>query len=110
VDQELGTRTAAVVPWPRSAVDSAQCLLAVSAAHGTDVAESLIIVEVERLPVTEQGKPDRQIIQTLGRLHGERRALARSPAISRAHPAPAALRQESLPLTGVPVITHKPFD
>jgi fatty-acyl-CoA synthase len=112
VDQELGTRTAAVVPWPRSAVDSAQCLLAVSAAHGTDVAESLIIVEVERLPVTEQGKPDRQIIQSLGRLHGERRAVARRPASSAifgAHPASAASRQESLPLTDVPV-TPKLFD
>jgi fatty-acyl-CoA synthase len=112
VDQELGTRTAAVVPWPRSAVDSAQCLLAVSAAHGTDVAESLIIVEVERLPVTEQGKPDRQIIQSLGRLHGERRAVARRPAssaISGAHRASAASRQESLPLTDVRV-TPKLFD
>jgi fatty-acyl-CoA synthase len=65
VDPERHARIGAVVPWPGSAVSIAECQHAVRVAYGEDVATSLVIIPVERIPLTEQGKPDRQMIYTL---------------------------------------------
>jgi fatty-acyl-CoA synthase len=62
VDPERHARIGAVVPGSGSAVTIAECQHAVGVAHGADVAESLVIIPVERIPLTEKGKPDRQII------------------------------------------------
>jgi fatty-acyl-CoA synthase len=62
VDPEQHARVAAVVPWSGSVVNSAECHQAVGAEHGADVADSLVIVPFERIPLTEQGKPDRQAL------------------------------------------------
>ena len=60
---EAGVRVVAVVPWPGVTVDVAACVDAVRAAHGDDVAASLRVVVLERVPQTEQGKPDRPAIR-----------------------------------------------
>jgi len=67
VDQEAGGWIAAVVPWPESSVDPAPCRDAIAAWHGAAVAESSTILPVERVPLTEQGKPDRAAVLQLGR-------------------------------------------
>lgn len=67
VGQEAGSRVAAVVPWPGSSVDPVQCRDAVSVQYGAAVAASVVVVPLERVPLTEQGKPDRVAIQQLGR-------------------------------------------
>ena len=64
VDQESGTWIAAVVPWSGSAVDPATCLAAMATQHGLMAA---VVVPVARVPLTEQGKPDREAIRQLGR-------------------------------------------
>lgn len=51
----------AVVPWPGSTVDAEACRERVTTEHGTRVDP----VVVERIPVTEQGKPDRAALQEL---------------------------------------------
>ena len=65
VDPERHTRIGAVVPWSGSEVNIEECQHAVRVAHGADVAKSLVIIPVERIPLTEQGKPDRQMIYRL---------------------------------------------
>jgi fatty-acyl-CoA synthase len=65
VDPERQARIGAVVPSSGSVVSVAECQHAVRAAHGADVAKSLVIIPVERIPLTEQGKPDRQMIYRL---------------------------------------------
>jgi fatty-acyl-CoA synthase len=65
VDPERQARIGAVVPSPGSVVNIAECQHAVRVAHGADVAKSLVIIPVERIPLTEQGKPDRQMIYRL---------------------------------------------
>jgi fatty-acyl-CoA synthase len=62
VDPERHTRIGAVVPWLGSEVNIEECRHVVRVAHGADVAKSLVIIPVERIPLTEQGKPDRQMI------------------------------------------------
>ncbi|MDL5158317.1 class I adenylate-forming enzyme family protein [Actinomycetospora termitidis] len=54
-------RVAAVLPWAGSEVDARACRDAVAAAHGEAVAATLV-VPMEELPLTEQGKPDRAAI------------------------------------------------
>ena len=54
---------AAVVPWPGSTIDPAQCRDLV--AHKFHAAP-LVVVEVATMPLTEQGKPDREAIHRLG--------------------------------------------
>ena len=70
VDEETGSWIAAVVPWPGSSVDSLQCRDAVAVRYGAAVAASVVVVPLERVPLTEQGKPDRVAIQQLGRKAG----------------------------------------
>ena len=65
-DPERGRRVAAVEAWPGGAVDAAACRQAVAAEHGAEVAGSLVLAPVGRVPRTEQGKPDREAIRALG--------------------------------------------
>ncbi|MGY1746842.1 class I adenylate-forming enzyme family protein [Blastococcus sp. SYSU D00695] len=62
-DLERGVRLAAVEPWPGGSVDVASCRAAVVAAHGPAVGAALRVLPVERVPLTEQGKPDRAAIR-----------------------------------------------
>ena len=57
-----GVRLAAVVPWPRAEVDDQACVAAVRAEYGDAVADSLRVLAVDRVPLTEQGKPDRRAL------------------------------------------------
>jgi fatty-acyl-CoA synthase len=59
-----------VVPaeaWPGSTVDPAECLAAVKAAYGPSAADPLVVLPVDRIPLTEQGKADRAAIAALPR-------------------------------------------
>ena len=67
VDQKAGSWIAAVVPWPGSSVDPVQCRDAIAARHGAAVAAPVVVVPLDRVPLTEQGKPDRVAILQLGR-------------------------------------------
>ncbi len=62
-DQETGRWIAAVVPWPAAAIDPAACGEAIAARHGIEV----IVLPLDRVPLTEQGKPDREAIRLLAR-------------------------------------------
>jgi fatty-acyl-CoA synthase len=59
VDADKACWIAAVVPWPGSAVDPAQCRDLVARRFH---AAPLAVVEVGSMPLTEQGKPDRAAI------------------------------------------------
>ena len=65
-DPEAAARVSAVVPWPGSAVDTDACRAAVATEYGSEAAASLALVLLARVPRTEQGKPDRPAIRTLG--------------------------------------------
>ena len=62
---EQGRRVAAVVVWPGREADPATCVEAVRAAYGDRVAASLVVVLLDRVPLTEQGKPDRAALARL---------------------------------------------
>ena len=62
-----GRRVAAVQSWAAVVADAAPvdvqaCRDAVAAEHGGTVAASLVVVPVDDIPLTEQGKPDRAAI------------------------------------------------
>ena len=61
-----GRWVAAVEAWPGHVVDVDRCRTAVAARHGRPAADALRLVEVDRMPLTEQGKPDRPAILALG--------------------------------------------
>jgi fatty-acyl-CoA synthase len=61
-----GSWIAATVPWPGAQVDVAQCRHAVGAAHGVTIE----VMPCQRIPLTEQGKPDRAAIRLLGMAAG----------------------------------------
>ena len=58
---------AAVVAWPGMPIHRAACRHAVARRFGSGIAASLVMVRVDRMPLTEQGKPDRSAIAQLGR-------------------------------------------
>jgi fatty-acyl-CoA synthase len=72
-DHDPGTWVAAVVPWPGAAVDPQECRAAVAAEHGTAAAAPVVVVPVDRVPLTEQGKPDRPAVRGLASRFGARR-------------------------------------
>ncbi|TDH60978.1 long-chain fatty acid--CoA ligase [Dankookia rubra] len=74
VDREAGGWTAAVVPWPGSSADSERCRAEIIARHGIAAARPFAIVLLDRVPLTEQGKPDRVAIRELGRRTKEQQA------------------------------------
>lgn len=53
---------AAVEAWPGRAIDAEQCRAAVAARHGYRAADALRLLPVDRMPLTEQGKPNRPAI------------------------------------------------
>jgi acyl-CoA synthetase (AMP-forming)/AMP-acid ligase II len=54
-------------PRPGNAIDQAVYLRAVAAEYGQAVATSLLLVPRDTIPLTSQGKPDREAIRALGR-------------------------------------------
>lgn len=63
----------AVVPWPGQDVLVGGCRQAVAAAHRTGSSERPItVITVDRIPVTEQGKPDRDALRRLSARHSAR--------------------------------------
>ncbi len=64
-DPQGGVRVAAAEAWPGGMVDAEACRAAVAAEHGPDVAATLRLLPVERVPLTEQGKPNRCAIWAL---------------------------------------------
>src|ERR1700761_49235 len=68
VDLEFKCWIAAIVPRIGTSIDEAMCSIAVGAEHGSDVAQSLKLVACDAVPLTPQGKPDREQIRLLGRL------------------------------------------
>jgi fatty-acyl-CoA synthase len=76
LDPDTGTRVIAVRPWPGHTSDTKGCLDTISTAFGPSVASTVMILPVERIPLTEQGKPNRPEILRLGREHA-----ARGPAL-----------------------------
>jgi fatty-acyl-CoA synthase len=67
LDPDTGTRVVAVVPWPGRAVDATGCLDTISGTFGPSVASTVIVLPVDQIPLTEQGKPNRPEIRRLGR-------------------------------------------
>jgi acyl-CoA synthetase (AMP-forming)/AMP-acid ligase II len=61
---DSGRHVAAIVPG--TGHDPDVCREAVAAAFGPELARALLIVPMERVPTTEQGKPDREAIRALG--------------------------------------------
>ena len=57
---------AATVPWPDSSLDEDECLRGLAAAFGETFAARVKIVPLDTMPLTEQGKPDREAIGRLG--------------------------------------------
>ena len=66
-DPKLPQWVAAVVPWAGATIDRAVCLRAIAAEHGETVAASVLLIPCADIPLTPQGKPDREAIRELGR-------------------------------------------
>jgi fatty-acyl-CoA synthase len=77
LDPDTGTRVAAVRPWPGQTADTAGCLDTVRTAFGPPAASTVMILRVDRIPLTEQGKPDGPEIRRLGREHAAGNRLPR---------------------------------
>jgi fatty-acyl-CoA synthase len=67
VDPATGAWVVPAEAWPESTVDPAECVAAVSAAYGPEAADPVVVLPVDRIPLTEQGKPDRLAIAALPR-------------------------------------------
>jgi fatty-acyl-CoA synthase len=66
-DVEARLTIAAAIAWPGMPIDIAECRHEISRRFGVGMAASLAIVQVDRMPLTEQGKPDRSAIKQLAR-------------------------------------------
>jgi fatty-acyl-CoA synthase len=69
-DPETDCWIAAVVAWEGVVLEARSCLAGIAAAQGHDAAALIAIVAVASIPVTEQGKPDRDAIKHLARRAG----------------------------------------
>jgi fatty-acyl-CoA synthase len=58
---------AAVTAWPGLSVVDRVCRQAITDRFGAAAVASLLVVPVDRMPLTEQGKPDRAAIKQLAR-------------------------------------------
>ena len=67
LDPDTATRIAAVLSWPGQTVDTAGCLDTITGAFGPSVASTVLVVPLDWIPLTEQGKPNRPEIRRLGR-------------------------------------------
>jgi fatty-acyl-CoA synthase len=72
VDRDRGRRVAVIIPWHGKAIDQASYLRAVAAEFGQAVAASLLLLPRDTIPLTSQGKPDREAIRALGRVGGNK--------------------------------------
>jgi fatty-acyl-CoA synthase len=66
-DADEHVTIAAVTAWAGSSIEDRACRQAVMDRFGTSAAASLLVVPVDRMPLTEQGKPDRTAIKQLAR-------------------------------------------
>jgi fatty-acyl-CoA synthase len=66
-DVETDHMIAAVIPWSGLSIEDRKCRQTVMHRFGGAVAASLVVVSVDRMPLTEQGKPDRAAIMRLAR-------------------------------------------
>jgi hypothetical protein len=66
-DPDAATRIAAVLSWPGQTVDTAGCLDTITGAFGPSVASTVVVLLLDWIPLTEQGKPNRPEIRRLGR-------------------------------------------
>jgi fatty-acyl-CoA synthase len=69
-DPDAGTRIAAVLSWPGQTVDIAGCLDTITGAFGPSVASTVVVLPVDAIPLTEQGKPNRPEIRELAAATG----------------------------------------
>jgi fatty-acyl-CoA synthase len=67
-DSDAETRIVAVVPWPDDLIDAAACLDAITAEHGPRISTTVQILTLHKIPLTEQGKPDRPEIRRRARV------------------------------------------
>jgi fatty-acyl-CoA synthase len=67
LDPDTGTRVVAVVPWPGQTVDATGCLDAITDEFGPSVASTVVVLPMDWIPLTEQGKPNRPEIGRLAR-------------------------------------------
>jgi fatty-acyl-CoA synthase len=66
-DDEADRWIAAVVPWEGALLDARACLAGIAEAQGHEAAALIVIIAIQNIPVTEQGKPDREAIKRLAR-------------------------------------------
>ena len=66
-DEEADCWIAAVVPWEGALLDAHTCIAGIAQAQGHEAAARVVIIPVRNIPVTEQGKPDREAIKHLAR-------------------------------------------
>jgi fatty-acyl-CoA synthase len=69
-DPDTGTRIATVLSWPGQTADIAGCLDAITGAFGPSVASTVVVLPVDWIPLTEQGKPNRPEIRELAAATG----------------------------------------
>jgi fatty-acyl-CoA synthase len=67
LDPDTGTRIVVVLPWPGRTVDTTGCLDTIAEVFGSSVASTMAVLPMDRMPLTEQGKPNRPEIRRLGR-------------------------------------------
>jgi len=66
VDHANDRWVAATVPWPDASLDEADCRRVLAAAFGQAFGARIKLVPLATVPLTEQGKPDREAICRLG--------------------------------------------
>jgi fatty-acyl-CoA synthase len=64
-DNEADSWIAAVVPWEGALLNARSCVAGIAQAQGHEAAALVVIIAVQHIPVTEQGKPDREAIKQL---------------------------------------------
>ena len=64
-DRNRGCREAAIIPWQGATIDGAACHRAIAERFGEGVASSLYLLPRDIIPLTAQGKPDREAIRAL---------------------------------------------
>jgi fatty-acyl-CoA synthase len=66
-DLEVDLTIAVVIAWPGRSIDIRECRVAVTNLFGDTIAASLVVVPADRVPLTEQGKPDRAAVKRMAR-------------------------------------------
>jgi hypothetical protein len=85
-----------IIPWPGKAIDQAVYLRAVAAEYGQAVATSLLLLPRDTIPLTSQGKPNREAIRALGRADGTSSTVGKTTRLARGlHRQGAQARQPS---------------